>query len=308
MELRQLQYFLIIAQELSFAKASKKAFVSQQALSKSILSLEKELGVPLFRRSPHGVELTEYGVAFKNQAYHISSAVNDAIIDIKNLKMNLVNTIQLAITSGIEESFKVKDLLTFQSVHPDYRISTVTSNDVQIEEWLYWERLELGLVGAKGGLSELEYTELRKCDTILAVHKTNPLSERESVMMEDLRNECFLVGTSDYYAYNRLIAACNLSGYTPDILHQSVNAKYLAQLVENNQGIILFSHIFADRFNLPNVRHIRIEDDPNIFFIHFVTKKNKVLSEGACLLKEFILNGNVNANNTKNTLLFSAGK
>ena len=48
MELRQLQYFLMVAQEQSFAKAAKKTYVSQQALSKSVLSLEQELGVPLF--------------------------------------------------------------------------------------------------------------------------------------------------------------------------------------------------------------------------------------------------------------------
>ena len=62
MELRQLQYFLMVAQEQSFAKAAKKTYVSQQALSKSVLSLEQELGVPLFERLPHGVELTEYGL------------------------------------------------------------------------------------------------------------------------------------------------------------------------------------------------------------------------------------------------------
>ena len=44
MELRQLQYFLMVAQEQSFAKAAKKTYVSQQALSKSVLSLEQELG------------------------------------------------------------------------------------------------------------------------------------------------------------------------------------------------------------------------------------------------------------------------
>ena len=61
MEFRQLQHFLVVAQELNFSKAAQKSYITQQALSKSIKILEKELGVPLFERLPRGLALTEYG-------------------------------------------------------------------------------------------------------------------------------------------------------------------------------------------------------------------------------------------------------
>ena len=120
MELRQLQYFLMVAQEQSFAKAAKKTYVSQQALSKSVLSLEQELGVPLFERLPHGVELTEYGQTLLKKAYRITNSVNEAVSEIHNMKDNVGRTIQLAITTGVEDTFQVKDLLRFQVFGPEH--------------------------------------------------------------------------------------------------------------------------------------------------------------------------------------------
>ena len=83
MELRQLQYFLTVAEEESFIKASKRAYVSQQALSKSIMSLEQELNTTLFIRGPHGVKLTEAGQLLFRRAYNISYYISDTIREIQ---------------------------------------------------------------------------------------------------------------------------------------------------------------------------------------------------------------------------------
>ena len=61
MELRQLEYFATVCQELSFVRASQTITISQQALSKSIQLLEDELDVPLFKREPRNRVLTKYG-------------------------------------------------------------------------------------------------------------------------------------------------------------------------------------------------------------------------------------------------------
>jgi DNA-binding transcriptional LysR family regulator len=294
MELRQLQYFLLVSQELSFVKASKKAYISQQALSKSISSLEKELGIPLFDRHPHGVALTTYGQVLAKKAYRITASVNQVYSDLHNMKANLCNTIQLAITTGVEDCFPINDLLRFQEIHPQYRISTVANNDVKIEEWLFSEKIELGLLGAKGDESKFDFIPLRQSGTLLAVHKDNPLSRKDSVRIEDLKNERFLFSSGDYYVNNRLLAICNLSGFTPEIMHQTENIIYISQLVANNQGIFLSPDHSAKFFEHPDVRLIPMENDPLIFCVCLVIKKNKPLSEGAGLFKKYVLEINRN--------------
>jgi len=289
MELRQLQYFLMVAQEQSFAKAAKKTYVSQQALSKSVLSLEQELGVPLFERLPHGVELTEYGQTLLKKAYRITNSVNEAVSEIHNMKDNVGRTIQLAITTGVEDTFQVKDLLRFQDIYPQYRISTIASTDREIERMMLSEKIELGILGARGDSSKLDFTCLRESATLLAVHRDNPLSQRASVCLEDLKEECFISGASDYYANNRMRAICNMLGFTPDVRHQTENITYIAQLVDNGQGIFLCPATSMESFDYPNIRLVPIRDDPKIFSVHLATKKNHLLSAGAALFRDFIL-------------------
>lgn len=68
MELRQLRYFVAVADTLNFSRAAESMFVSQSSLSKQISDLEQELGVLLFRRSKHNVELTEAGLLLMDEA------------------------------------------------------------------------------------------------------------------------------------------------------------------------------------------------------------------------------------------------
>ena len=71
MELKQLQYFLACAQELSFSDAAQKLFTTQPNVSKVIKSLEEELGYPLFERHPKGISLTEAGKNLYEYALNI---------------------------------------------------------------------------------------------------------------------------------------------------------------------------------------------------------------------------------------------
>lgn len=79
MELRQLRYFVAIADSGSFTKAAERVFVAQSALSHQLAQLEDELGTALFDRSRRGVELTEAGQRFFPHAVSILRQANEAL-------------------------------------------------------------------------------------------------------------------------------------------------------------------------------------------------------------------------------------
>lgn len=85
MELRQLRYFLAIAEHGTFSKAASKVFVAQSALSHQLAQLEDELGARLFERSRRGVELTEAGTVFHAYATSILRQVEDAASSVAGL-------------------------------------------------------------------------------------------------------------------------------------------------------------------------------------------------------------------------------
>lgn len=289
MELKQLQHFLIVAQELSFTKAAEKAYVSQQALSKSVRMLENELEVALFERLPRGLALTSCGQFLLKRGYKISALVNDTITDIHNISEERDVNIPIAITDGVEDTFPVSVLFQFQKDYPEYRISTILNSDRAIEEMLVSERIELGLTGAHGDTGRLKFYPLIKSGTRVIVHKSNPLSKRDAVSLEELRNERFLFSSSDFYSNSQFLTVCNVLGFSPNIYHQSSGIGFQLRLAEENQGIILCPDTVEKKLSSPELCVLRIKDDPCFFHIHLAVKKNHALSEGAERLKTYIL-------------------
>jgi LysR family transcriptional regulator, benzoate and cis,cis-muconate-responsive activator of ben and cat genes len=83
MELRHLRYLVAVAEDLSFRRAAERLHVSHAALSQQIGDLEDELGLKLFDRNSHRVELTEAGRAFLSGARRTLTAAKYAIIEAK---------------------------------------------------------------------------------------------------------------------------------------------------------------------------------------------------------------------------------
>lgn len=84
MEIRQLRYFIAVADTLSFSAAAESVFLSQSALSRQIMALEKEIGLPLLKRSTRKVELTEAGQILRQSAKELISRWEKLTPELKN--------------------------------------------------------------------------------------------------------------------------------------------------------------------------------------------------------------------------------
>lgn len=289
MEFRQLQHFLVVAQELNFSKAAQKSYITQQALSKSIKILEKELGVSLFERLPRGLALTEYGHILLKHGHVITEELAETYTEIRQKKNINGQILAIAITAGVEDTFPLSIIFDFQSANHDHQLSTLLSNDTIIENMLIENKLDFAIVGAAGTSDQLEFFPLIRNDTLVVVHKDNPLSQRDSVSLEDLKDEVFLSSSADYNVTKQLLAVCGALGFIPHICHQAAGINFLLSLATTNQGIVLCpDHIEKKTFS-ESLKTLHLENDPHFYVIHIVQKKGIIMNPAAEKLQRHII-------------------
>ena len=123
MEIRQLKYFLKVAETLNFSEAARKLFITQSTLSQQISHLEQEIGLPLFERNSHEVYLTEAG---KELLPYAQNAVNsaDACIDHMNdLKEMLTGELNIGVTYSFS-NIMAETLIAFKPLKKDKAVDS----------------------------------------------------------------------------------------------------------------------------------------------------------------------------------------
>ena len=132
MELRHIRYFLAVAAELNFTRAAQKLCIAQPPLSRQIQDLEEELGVKLFERKPHALQLTEEGALFKQYATQVLDLINKSTEDIRERKRGLQGTLYLASVEGHAPRLYAEWIAAFHSLHPhvQYNLWNGNSDDV----------------------------------------------------------------------------------------------------------------------------------------------------------------------------------
>jgi LysR family hydrogen peroxide-inducible transcriptional activator len=275
-DIKQLRYFILAAEEKSFARASEKAFLSEQTIGKAVQSLERELNVSLFVRLKTGLELTLYGSMLYERAVSIVSQVDEttAMLTSENAA---ACTIKFGVAKSVLEELNPNKLFEFQMAHPNWNLKIFELNDRTIEYNVYRETIDVGGVTAKSNSTYFDYYALKQHKTYVAMNKDNPLSNRDELSLKDLQYEKFIIGSSDYNSRGILVEALRNVGVVPDICYEMQNINWAEQLLELNKGVFLCPDIMPRLNESPNICYVPLKDDPHIFSPQIIVKKDHTL-------------------------------
>ncbi|GAB2575885.1 LysR family transcriptional regulator [Spirosoma areae] len=193
MELRQLKYFISVAEELHFGRAAQRLFISQPALSQQIKLLEAELGVDLFdaikRTQWHKVELTDAGAIFLLEAKRILQLSEKAIRNVRQAGAK-----QQVVTLGVFKLIlpeRIMGMLELFSTHfPTVDIKLVElPNTVQVQEWVANDRVDLGMTVLPLVCEGLTATPYAEADYMILMNRDHPLATQQAVRLEQLQHE-----------------------------------------------------------------------------------------------------------------------
>lgn len=121
MELRQLKYYIAVAETLNFSEAAKKLYITQGTLSQQIKQLEGELGAELFERSSHSVRLTEAGEELLPLARKMMEASDECRMKISDLRQALSGTLRIGVTHSFSHLLP-EPVKIFLRAHPGVRL------------------------------------------------------------------------------------------------------------------------------------------------------------------------------------------
>ena len=207
MELRHLRYFVAIAEERSFTRASERLWVAQPGLSTQIRRLESELGVRLFERHSRGVDLTDAGQLFLERARRALAAVDAARATGHDLEEGLVGSIRLGIVTGTGWPGTSALFRHFGAERPGVELTVMESYAGTLLRDLRDGRLDAMIAPSEIGSAELRRVRLGREPWFVVAGRSHPLAGSGPIAAAELEGQRFVVaGHRDGAGYDRLVA------------------------------------------------------------------------------------------------------
>jgi DNA-binding transcriptional LysR family regulator len=241
-ELRQLRYFIAIAEEGSFSRAAHRLHVSQPPLSTQIKSLETELGVRLLERTPRGVTLSGAGAAFLEEARAVLARLDVARQQALRAARGELGVLSVGFVSIADYGVLPPALQSFRARFPavEVQLHELTS-DAQVP-LLRAGRLDLGIALAPVDAPDLEFERLLREELVLAAPAAHPAArDAGSIDLRALSKESFIVPPRDIAPglYDLTISYCRSFGFAPRITQQARQMQTVIGLVSSGMGFAL---------------------------------------------------------------------
>ncbi|MFF2328121.1 MULTISPECIES: LysR family transcriptional regulator [unclassified Streptomyces] len=259
MELRQLQYFLAVAEESSFTRAAERVHISQPGISAQIRQLENDLGAPLIDRSGRGARLTAVGeVAFDH-----ARAVLAAVEALRHAVDEMNGLVRGRLVVGMVTACTVPPLFealsSFHLAHPGVEISLVEDDSAKLVEYVREGAVDLALIGAAGRAPEDLDGQVVISETIVAaVPPGHPLASKSGVTLAELIAHpviCLPKGTGIRAVLDQTSAA---RGLTPTVALQAGAPGAVIHLAERGLGVAVLSASMLAQH--PHMRTVPLTD------------------------------------------------
>jgi DNA-binding transcriptional LysR family regulator len=246
MELRQLEYFVAVAEEANFTRAAQRVRISQSGVSAQIRQLERELGVALFDRSARAVRLTPAG----SEVLHHARAALGAASAARFAAVEMAGVVRGRLTVGMVIGCTVSPLFEalaeFHADHPGVDVSLVEGNSDRLIEQLRDGSIDAALVGLAGSppadLGSVVVVREGLCAIAAPEH---PFGARRRVTLRELAREqlvCMPAGTG---IRTVLDGACAAAGLRPKVALVASAADAIAELAARGVGVGVLSASMA---------------------------------------------------------------
>ena len=276
MDIRQLECFVAVAEELHFRRAGERLGLSQSALSERVSALEHELGARLFFRTTRQVSLTQAGSEFVQDAKRILADIERAVSNVRHTAESDLRHIRV---SGVDEAISMllpKALLAFRQTDPKVHVQVLeTSSSEQHSQELIGHRTDVAFVRTPQQDDFITSELLHRQPVLVVLADTNPLSSSASLSASDIANQP-IVGYPKHarpILHEALWSGFRKIGAQPNIVCEIIDKSTMLQFAAQGLGIAL-APAWVRNIAPPGVSFVPFEPCDNLIDLYVAFRKS----------------------------------
>ncbi|ALM84908.1 LysR family transcriptional regulator [Bordetella sp. N] len=247
MDMRQLRYFVMVAEELSFSRAAERLHMSQPPLSQHIKLLEEDLGVQLFQRTRREVKLTDAGAVFLRESRLLLGQMKAAVSATVRAAHSDAGVLRL----GVATSALFHVLPTFvEMVRERYPRVEISVSDMQSQDQITavsHGQLDIGLVHIRPDRSKLMRLPIYREHYMAVLPQGHALAAKADFQLADLADEPMIALAREHgpTVFDAIVASCYEAGFSPSFKHTARSPLTIFQMVRLGFGVALVPRSYA---------------------------------------------------------------
>jgi DNA-binding transcriptional LysR family regulator len=262
LELRQLRYFIAVAEEMHFGRAAKKLHMTQPPLSQAIIALEAQLGTPLFLRSTRQTELTHAGTILLPEARKLVAQAALLPQLAQRAALGELGQIRLAFISVADYSILPNVLRNFRHAHPQVSFDLLESTTDKQWQLLENREIDAGILvpPLPRGLSKhLHYCAIHHENLVLAL-PTQHAQRSNAGQLKTYRDLPLIIFPRKIAPalHDAILTCFHQQGITPVIAQEAIQMQTIIALVSANLGMALVPQSLA-QLQRPGVHYQELE-------------------------------------------------
>lgn len=288
MNQKQLEYFLKVYEVGSISRAAEQLFLSPQGLSKTILALERELGLTLFDRTGRRMRPTDAGAWLREHARLILEEY-DLIEKKRYLKESPRKTVRLSYTYGVMDYLTVEFIRQFQKANSQILLSLAEIPDPVALERLRAGEGELALLSDPVDVTLFSVKQLYTCSYCVVLHENHPLAQKEHICNADLHGYPMVVKGREFGLYHSQWTRSSSRGAEPYVALETTSYHLAHRMAAAGLAVGLSLDYLARQDPQPHTVIRPLEEESMRKTISLVQRRNQPLSPEAEALKQFLL-------------------
>lgn len=220
-------------------EGASQQYITQPALSRSISSLEKELGIKLVNRTTHTVSLTPAGRVFAEECRKIISTYQDGVQNALTASQSIVGRVRLGVPIDSFEPLAVKLVCAITEKHSGIHIELKFNTPTRLLRALDDDLVDVIIASGRPRSAESKYLLVDRRMDYVVISSVHPLADREEVSFSELRYENFIAisRSSSIAGYQSIIDHASAGGFSPNIVGEAETVSSLLMMVACGVGI-----------------------------------------------------------------------